>query len=57
MLEAYRQHTAERAEQGIPPLALNAEQTSQLCELLKQPPEGTEEELLYLLRDRVHSLS
>ncbi|MFP4134432.1 MAG: bifunctional aconitate hydratase 2/2-methylisocitrate dehydratase [Halothece sp.] len=53
MLEAYRQHAAERAEQGIPPLALNAEQTSELCELLKQPPEGTEEELLYLLRDRV----
>ncbi|QDZ39551.1 bifunctional aconitate hydratase 2/2-methylisocitrate dehydratase [Euhalothece natronophila Z-M001] len=53
MLEAYRTHTAEREKQGIPPLALNAEQTSELCELLKQPPEGTEEELLYLLRDRV----
>ncbi len=53
MLETYRQHAAERAKQGIPPLPLNAEQTSELCELLKQPPEGTEEELLYLLRDRV----
>jgi len=53
MLETYRQHATERAKQGIPPLPLNAEQTSQLCERLKQPPEGTEEELLYLLRDRV----
>jgi len=53
MLETYRQHAAERAKQGIPPLPLNAEQTSELCELLKHPPEGTEEELLYLLRDRV----
>lgn len=53
MLETYRQHATERAKQGIPPLPLNAEQTSQLCELLKQPPQGTEEELLYLLRDRV----
>ncbi len=53
MLETYRQHATERAKQGIPPLPLNAEQTSELCELLKQPPEGTEEELLYLLRDRV----
>ena len=53
MLETYRQHAAERAKQGIPPLPLNAEQTSELCELLKQPPQGTEEELLYLLRDRV----
>ena len=53
MLETYRQHAAERAKQGIPPLPLNAEQTSELCELLKQPAEGTEEELLYLLRDRV----
>jgi aconitate hydratase 2/2-methylisocitrate dehydratase len=32
---------------------LNTEQTSQLCELLKQPPAGEEETLLELLRDRV----
>ncbi len=53
MLEAYRQHAAERAAMGIPPLPLNAEQTSQLCEMLKNPPPGEEEELLSLLRDRV----
>ncbi len=53
MLEAYRQHKAEREAHGIPPLPLTAEQTSQLCELLKNPPEEEKEELLALLRDRV----
>lgn len=53
MLEAYRQHAAERAKLGIPPLPLTAEQTSELCELLKRPPEGEKEFLLGLLRDRV----
>ena len=32
MLEAYRQHVAERAEIGIPPLPLNAKQTAELVE-------------------------
>ncbi len=53
MLEAYRQHVAERASLGIPPLPLNAEQTSQLCELLKNPPEAEREFLMELLRDRI----
>ncbi|HEY9743804.1 MAG TPA: bifunctional aconitate hydratase 2/2-methylisocitrate dehydratase [Coleofasciculaceae cyanobacterium] len=53
MLESYRQHVAERAALGIPPLPLDAQQTSQLCELLKNPPVGEEETLLELLRDRV----
>lgn len=53
MLEKYRQHVASRAALGIPPLPLSAEQTSELCELLKQPPVGEEETLLELLRDRV----
>jgi aconitate hydratase 2/2-methylisocitrate dehydratase len=53
MLEEYRQHTAERAKLGIPPLALNAQQTSQLCELLQNPPQGEEETLMLLLRDRI----
>ena len=53
MLENYRHHVAERAALGIPPLPLDAEQTSELCELLKQPPAGEEETLLSLLRDRV----
>jgi aconitate hydratase 2/2-methylisocitrate dehydratase len=53
MLESYRQHTAERAAVGIPPLPLNAEQTAALCTLLQSPPEGESESLLHLLRERV----
>ena len=54
MLEAYRKHAAERSALGIPPLPLTAQQTSELCELLKNPPEAEQEELLLaLLRDRV----
>jgi len=53
MLESYRQHVADRASLGIPPLPLDAQQTSQLCELLKNPPAGEEETLLELLRDRI----
>jgi aconitate hydratase 2 / 2-methylisocitrate dehydratase len=53
MLEAYRQHVAERAALGIPPLPLDAEQTSALCELLQHPPAGEEANLIALLRDRV----
>jgi aconitate hydratase 2 / 2-methylisocitrate dehydratase len=53
MLELYRKHVAERAELGIPPLPLDAKQTSELCELLKNPPAGEEETLLHLLRDRI----
>ncbi len=53
MLEAYRKHVAERAEQGIPPLPLSAEQVNELVELLKNPPAGEEEFLVELLTDRV----
>ncbi|KJH70774.1 bifunctional aconitate hydratase 2/2-methylisocitrate dehydratase [Aliterella atlantica] len=53
MLEEYRQHAAERAALGIPPLPLDAQQTSKLCELLKAPLLEEEETLLHLLRDRV----
>jgi len=53
MLEAYRKHAAERAAQGIPPLPLTAEQTTQLVELLKSPPAGEEAFLLNLLTERV----
>ncbi|MBD2025980.1 bifunctional aconitate hydratase 2/2-methylisocitrate dehydratase [Leptolyngbya sp. FACHB-711] len=53
MDEAYRNHVAERSALGIPPLPLDAEQTSGLCELLKNPPAGEEAVLLSLLRDRV----
>ncbi|MFC3627147.1 bifunctional aconitate hydratase 2/2-methylisocitrate dehydratase [Vogesella amnigena] len=53
MLEAYRQHAAERAAQGIPPLPLNAKQVEELVELLKNPPAGEEETLVELITHRV----
>lgn len=53
MLESYRKQLEERTALGIPPLPLDAKQTSELCELLKNPPKGEEETLLHLLRDRV----
>ncbi|KYC35659.1 aconitate hydratase B [Scytonema hofmannii PCC 7110] len=53
MLESYRRHVTERAALGIPPLPLDAKQTSELCELLKNPPAGEEETLLHLLSDRI----
>ncbi|MEX6504347.1 aconitate hydratase B, partial [Pseudomonas sp. 25A3E] len=53
MLEAYRNHVAERAAQGIVPQPLNAEQTAGLVELLKNPPAGEEEFLVDLITNRV----
>ena len=53
MLEAYREHVAERAALGIPPKPLNAEQTAALVELLKNPPAGEEETLVDLLENRI----
>ncbi len=53
MLETYRQHVAERAALGIPPLPLSAQQTSQLIELLKSPPAGEAANLVELITHRV----
>ncbi len=53
MLESYRQHVAERAALGIPPLPLSAEQTAELVKLLQAPPAGEEAFLLELLTERV----
>ena len=53
MLEAYRNHVAERAAQNIPPLPLKAEQVASLVELLKMPPAGEENFLLDLISNRV----
>ena len=53
MLEAYRHHVAERAALGIPPLPLDAQQTADVIELLKNPPAGEEAFLLDLLTHRV----
>ena len=53
MLEAYRQHVAERAAQNIPAKPLSPEQVADLVELLKNPPTGEEEFLLDLITNRV----
>src|SRR5687767_14264840 len=53
MLTAYRQHVAERAALGIPPLPLTARQTAELIELLKSPPAGEEAFLVELITHRV----
>ena len=52
MLKNYKNHVEERFEQGIPPLPLNAEQVSELVELLKSPPSGEEEYILDLITNR-----
>tara|TARA_R110002110_G_scaffold406421_1_gene626217 strand:+ start:7228 stop:9843 length:2616 start_codon:yes stop_codon:yes gene_type:complete len=53
VLEAYREHVAERASQNIPPKPLNAEQVAALVDLLKNPPAGEEATLLELITERV----
>jgi aconitate hydratase 2/2-methylisocitrate dehydratase len=53
MLQAYRDHVAERAALGIPPLPLDVQQTAAVIELLKTPPAGEGEFLLDLLTYRV----
>ena len=53
MLEAYRSHLAERAEQDIPPKPLKAEQVAELVELLKNPPADEEQTLVELISHRV----
>jgi aconitate hydratase 2 / 2-methylisocitrate dehydratase len=53
MLEAYRQHTTERAALGTPPLPLSSKQTAELIELLKAPPTGEDAALVELFTHRV----
>ncbi len=53
MLKTYRDHVAERAALGIPPLPLSAKQTGELIELLKNPPMGEEAILVDLITHRV----
>ena len=53
MLKTYREHVAERAALGIPPLPLSAKQTGELIELLKSPPKGEEATLVDLITHRV----
>jgi aconitate hydratase 2/2-methylisocitrate dehydratase len=52
MLENYKKHVEERAKESIPPLPLDAEQTSELINLLKSEHDESEF-LLFLLKERV----
>jgi len=54
LIEDYRKHTQERAELGVPPLPLTAQQTAELVELLKQDPIPEEEYLLDLLKNHIN---
>ena len=53
MLDAYREHVAERAQKNIPPNPLSPEQVASLVELLADPPAGEEAFLVELLTERV----
>ena len=53
MLVEYRDHVNKRKSQNIPPKPLNADQTSDLVKLLKNPPKGEENFLLDLISNRV----
>ena len=53
MLQAYRDHIAERELEGIPPKPLDAQQVADLIELIKNPPAGEEDYLLELLTQNV----
>ena len=53
MLQAYRDHIAERELEGIPPKPLDAQQVADLIELIKNPPAGEEAYLLELLTQHV----
>mgnify|MGYP000134850259 FL=1 len=53
MLTEYQSHVEQRAQEGLPPLALEAEQVTSLVESLKQPASADNEALLELLIHRV----
>jgi len=53
MLKEYRKHEEERRTQGIPALALDAEQVADLVELIKEPPTGEDEFILDLFTNKV----
>ncbi len=53
MLKEYRKHEEERLTQGIPALALDAEQVADLVELIKEPPTGEDKFILDLFTNKV----
>ena len=52
MLKNYKKHVEERAKQNIPPLPLDADQTSQLVKLLKTE-QNESDDLLYMFKERI----
>jgi aconitate hydratase 2/2-methylisocitrate dehydratase len=53
LLADYKAHTVARAELGVPPLVLTAEQTSQLVELLKANPISDNEYAMDLFKNKI----
>jgi aconitate hydratase 2/2-methylisocitrate dehydratase len=52
----YEEHVSDRKDMGIDPLPLNAEQTAQLCEIVKDPslePRMDSDKILHMLQERV----
>jgi len=54
LVTEYKQHTQERATLGVPPLALTAEQTEQLVELLKADNPSDAEFLMDLFTNKIN---
>ncbi len=53
LLVDYRKHTQERAELGVPPLALTADQVAELVELLKASPVADADYVMELFTQNV----
>jgi len=53
LIADYKQHTAERAALGVTPLALTADQTAELVELLKASPIVHSDYAIELLKEKV----
>ena len=53
MLEAYRDHVADRAAMNIPPKPLSPQQVADVVELLKAPPASEEDYLVDLISNCV----
>jgi aconitate hydratase 2/2-methylisocitrate dehydratase len=49
----YKAHTEERAALGVPPLALDADQTAQLVELLKASPVAEQDYVMNIFENKI----
>jgi len=52
-IEDYKAHTEERSALGVPPLALTAEQTAQLVELLKASPIAEQDYAMDIFENKI----